>query len=756
MLPPLTFPFPIVRWDEGIPIGNGLLGAIIWGDNREIVLSLDQARLWDERTPEAYGRKDWNFDRMLRLIRAKKWEKVIKEFESPAHDPWPTKFRACRLILSLPKTDAWMWAELDISKGEAVLHTRRGMVSIVCDEGLPLLSLRATGVNLKHRLEFPDYRKREGEIVPANSLRALGYPSASHGRRGNTAFCVQRVADGRQATVSATRCRRDGKSVELLTYVSGLGDPAAMTEEAFAAVEPSGDAGFAVIRRKSFAWWRRFWSRSRVSISHEEINRHYQLGQYFLGSCSRTGTPPMPLQGVWTADEGALPPWRGDYHHNLNTQFSYISYLSNNRLDEGLAFLEHMWQLLPKHRELAARFFKAPGAFIPGAMSLAGEVISGWAPYSFNLTNGSWVAEMFHRHWKFTGDAIFLQERAYPYCLAQAEFLLHLLKPDPVSGRLLLPMSSSAEIYDNTPRSYLPANSNYDHFLMRKLFKDLEEMSAALGRKSECAKWKRLGKSLGLPAVANIPSPDGLIRGEVLGIAPGLSLDRSHRHHAHLMGIYPLNLLHPANGKQEEALIDDTLHQIDLLGTGEWVGYSFSWYAALCARIGRGGAAISMLERYLDGFVSPNGFHLNGDFKNLGYSVYKYRPFTLEGNFAAVQAVNEMLLQTINGAIHIGYSLPVGISASFDQLRTEGGFLVSANIDARGALEGIEIQSTVGGLCRIANPWPDNGVVITSSRSKRARGAILTFETDAGAKYRVSPLGVRETTLPRRRVRSLT
>ncbi len=736
----LHFSFPIPRWDEGIPLGNGLLGAIIWGDSREIALSLDQAMLWDERTPEAYGRKSWNFDRMLRLIRAKKWKQVIGEFESPAHDPWPTKFRACRLILSLPKNDAWTRAELDISTGEAVLHSRRGRVSIVCDEALPLLALRATGTSLKHRLEFPDYRKRDGETVLADSLRALGYPAASHGRRGKTEFCVQKVSGGRQASVSAVRYRKDGDSIELLTYISGLGDPVAMTDEACVAVNPPGNGGFAVIRRKSIAWWKRFWSRSRVSISHEKINRHYQLVQYFLGSCSRTGAPPMPLQGVWTADEGTLPPWRGDYHHNLNTQFTYISYLSNNRLDEGLAFLEHMWKVLPKHRELASRFFQAPGAFVPCAMSLAGELISGWVPYTFNLTNGSWVAEMFHRHWKFTRDENFLRERAYPYCVAQAEFLLHWLKPDPETGRLVLPLSSSAEIYDNTPQSYLPANSNYDHFLMLKLFKDLEEMSAALGQKKESAKWKRHAKSLGGPALARIPSPDGLIRGEVLGLAPGLPLDRSHRHHAHLMGIYPLNLLHPVNGAKEKDLIADSLHQIDLLGTGEWVGYSFSWYAGLCARIGNGGAAISMLERYLDGFVSPNGFHLNGDFKNLGYSVYKYRPFTLEGNFAAVQAVNDMLLQTIHGIIHVGYALPKGLAASFESLRTSGGFLVSANINERGETVSLQIQSTVGGVCRIANPWHRNRVVIASIRRTRSRrGNTLVFETDAGTTYRILP-----------------
>jgi len=187
-------------------------------------------------------------------------------------------------------------------------------------------------------------------------------------------------------------------------------------------------------------------------------------------------------------------------------------------------------------------------------------------------------------------------------------------------------------------------------------------------------------------------------------------------------------------------IIADSLHQIDLLGTGEWVGYSFSWYAGLCARIGNGGAVISMLERYLDGFVSPNGFHLNGDFKNLGYSVYKYRPFTLEGNFAAVQAVNEMLLQNIHGVIHIGYALPKGLSASFQQMRTEGGFLVSAEISEDGTPKNVNIVSTAGGLCQIANPWPGRNIKVKSSCTMATKGPRIMFQTDPGTTYSLSPV----------------
>jgi len=74
------------------------------------------------------------------------------------------------------------------------------------------------------------------------------------------------------------------------------------------------------------AYWADFWAKSSVRVPEADILRHYYLVQYFYGAASRRGSPPMPLQGVWTADAGGLPPWKGDYHNDLNTQMTYIAY----------------------------------------------------------------------------------------------------------------------------------------------------------------------------------------------------------------------------------------------------------------------------------------------------------------------------------------------------------------------------------------------------------------------------------------------
>ena len=84
-----------------------------------------------------------------------------------------------------------------------------------------------------------------------------------------------------------------------------------------------------------------------VIVPEPHILQHYYLVRYFYGAASRRGAPPMPLQGVWTADAGSLPPWKGDYHNDLNTQMTYIAYRTSGDFDEGACFLDYLWNLLP-------------------------------------------------------------------------------------------------------------------------------------------------------------------------------------------------------------------------------------------------------------------------------------------------------------------------------------------------------------------------------------------------------------------------
>ena len=152
------------------------------------------------------------------------------------------------------------------------------------------------------------------------------------------------------------------------------------------------DAGYAAMHAEHAAWWREFWAESSVFVPEPHILRHYYLVRYFYGAASRRGAPPMPLQGVWTADSGGLPPWKGDYHNDLNTQMTYMGYQAAGHFDEGACYLDFLWDRLPRFRRFAREFYGTDGAAAPGVMTLAGEPLAGWVQYSLSPTMSAWSA----------------------------------------------------------------------------------------------------------------------------------------------------------------------------------------------------------------------------------------------------------------------------------------------------------------------------------------------------------------------------
>lgn len=100
------------------------------------------------------------------------------------------------------------------------------------------------------------------------------------------------------------------------------------------------NAGFAYLFTNHISWWKNYWNQSSVCLPNERLESQWYLEQYKFGAARRRGSPPITLQGPWTADDSQLPPWKGDYHHDLNTQLSYWPCYSANHLEEGLSYLD--------------------------------------------------------------------------------------------------------------------------------------------------------------------------------------------------------------------------------------------------------------------------------------------------------------------------------------------------------------------------------------------------------------------------------
>jgi len=279
-----------------------------------------------------------------------------------------------------------------------------------------------------------------------------------------------------------------------------------------------------------------------------------------------------------------------------------------------------------------------------------------------------------------------------------------LLKEDE-NGKLKLPLSSSPEIHNNSPEAWLTPNTNNDLALLIWMADAMTEMASELKIKKDVKHWKNFRSRLDELAVDE---------NNVLRLSPTESLKESHRHHAHLMAIYPLGILHMENNEQERKIIISSLDNLKNLGTRSWVGFSFPWASCMESRAGRADEAFKYLDIYINAFTSPNGFNLNGDQSGKGYSALTYRPFTLEANFGAAQAVHEMLLQSWGGKIRIFPAVPSEWQdVSFRDMRAEGGFIISAERKA-GKTTSVKIKASADRELILKDPF--NGILVKWNR----------------------------------------
>jgi alpha-L-fucosidase 2 len=461
------------------------------------------------------------------------------------------------------------------------------------------------------------------------------------------------------------------------------------------------------------------------------LEREWYLDTYKFGAASRRGAPPITLQAVWTADNGKLPPWRGDYHNDLNTQLSYWPCYSGNRLEEGLAFLDWLWRCRPTAKRYTARFFGAEGLNFPGVATLSGEQMGGWAQYSFSPTVSAWLAHHFYLHWRYSMDRTFLQERAYPWLSETAAFIERISVLADHKKRQL-PLSSSPEINDNSIDAWFTQTTNYDLALIRWLFAASAELADELGLAQEAAHWRIIFSEW--PELAR-SSADG-----ALLVAPGTPLRESHRHFSHLMAIHPLGIVDLSNGERDRQTIGASLHALKNLGTDWWCGYSFAWLGSMCARAHEGDEAARALRVFTECFLLKNSFHANGDQTRSGKSKFTYRPFTLEGNFAYAAGIQEMLLQSHGGRIVLFPAIPhTWKTASFSTMRAEGSFLVSAELQ-NGRVEFVNITAECGGTIRLLNPFDLDGWSAEGIDPGRIvlRGSLLEFNCDRGQQVTLS------------------
>lgn len=687
----LIFEKSITRWDEAVPLGNGRLGCLIWGEPEEFHISLDRGDIWDISPPCGTDKPEFTYANLVKLAREKQTEKIREIFDAPYYNPLPTKLPAGRIVIRMKRGSnirsrlllKEARAEFSV-EGRGALFHMEGYVHAVEQfgyfrVGLPDTETEITLVNPEFgSLEEAYCYKydQEAREISQGSLKQLKYKRPEKGEKKFSGDCrvlwfSQEVSGGFcYGVVLGIRKWKGGQ--HLFYKVASSGDGFHWLEDAIEAVRALMTRDVRSIYPAHRQWWQEFWEKSHISLPEPGIERLWYLANYFLASCSRKGGYPMALQGVWTAAEDILPPWKGDYHNDLNTQMSYYHYLKANHLKEGECFLDYLWELREAGQRFARDFYGTKGLCLPAVMTIDGQPLGGWPMYSLSPVNQIWLGWLFERYYRYTKDEKFLRERACPYLTEIGECICGLLEPGE-DGMLRLPVSSSPEIHDDTAEAFVTPNSNYDLALMRFLFQTLIEFSSLVGDGREKA-WRSVCDRLPVLSV----DADG-----VLMISPDERLNESHRHFSNAMAVHPLRRL-SYQSSEDKRIIDASVSDFERLGTDNWTGFSFCWMAELYAVQGNGEKAAEELRIFQEAFCSPNGFHLNGDYKKLGYSHFTYRPFTLEANMCAADVIQEMLLYAEDGVLEPFPAIPAAWElegTAFSGLRGAGNILVSARVE---------------------------------------------------------------------------
>ncbi len=691
-------------WDEAIPLGNGTVGALIWQKDNQLRFSLDRVDIWDMRPMKGLHREEFSFQWVQQQVLKNDYEPVQRFFDAPYdREPAPSKIPAGALEFQTVPGVAVKSVKLILENALCEVEWEDGsLLKSFVHATLPVGWFRFENrkEDIGPSLVPPPYQGKTAEGGTVNSLvgddlSRLGYKDGRVEQTGNSITYTQEGWGGFVYQMNVQWRKIDNETWEGAWSVSSHYPDRQLSTKASETVGRLISDGFQKQFQHHTEWWQAFWQKSDVHIPDPVLEKQWYLEKYKFGSTARAGAPPISLQAVWTADNGRIPPWKGDFHHDLNTQLSYWPAYSGNHLEEAMGYLDHLDENKENYKRYTRRYFGKDGLAVPGVTTLDGTEMGGWIQYSLSPTVSAWLAQHYYLQWRYSMDKEFLKERAYPWFKEVCTFLEAVTVLDE-KGLRKLPISSSPEINDNKITAWFLENTNYDLSLMKFAFQTGAELAGELGYRSEQERWQKLLSELGDYA---------LTAENELMFAPSLPYNVSHRHFSHLMAIHPLGLIRWEDGEKAQSVITHTIRLLEKTGPDYWCGYSYSWLGNLKARAKDGEGAAAALRIFASAFCLPNSFHANGDQTKSGYSKFTYRPFTLEGNFAFAAGIQEMLLQSYAGFIEIMPAVPADWqNVTFNNLRAEGAFLISAR-KADGQIREITLVAEKDGVTQVKIPF---------------------------------------------------
>ena len=463
------------------------------------------------------------------------------------------------------------------------------------------------------------------------------------------------------------------------------------------------------------------------------VTLYFNFGRYLLISSSRPGNLPANLQGLWAEDYQT--PWNSDYHININLQMNYWLANATNLPTVQKPLFRLIRQMAERGSATAQAYYRARGwvahvIFNPWGFTAPGE----GADWGSTLTGGAWLATHLLDYYDYYGGDAFLREQ-YPILKGAAQFFSDILIREPSSGWLVT----------------APSNSPENAFRMA----DGRTANTCMGPTIDMQIGRQL--LLGTASMADRLKVDRVWADSIREIARQLAPNRisertgalmewlqdyeevepHHRHVSHLYGLHPYDEINPWDSPELAAAARKTLEKRGDGGTG----WSRAWKIAFWARLGDGDHATLMLKQLLEPVQASSSIQMNqgaGTYPNLFDA---HPPFQIDGNLGAVAAIAEMMVQSHgrDQAIRLLPAIPTGAlmaNGEMTGIRARGGFILDMKWEDR-QLTSLHIRSELGRPCRIAaerlKEIRENGRPIQWT----TEAGIHRFATKPGSSYEV-------------------